>query len=386
MKRISFVLSLCFFTLAGCGQNSPTIAYRQQATGHVGGGCEGCEAIHESPIPFSELSWTDTLPDFYDAGPKLEISGIIYQRDGKTPAPDVVLYIYHTNQQGIYPTRGNETGWAKRHGYIRGWVKTNTDGRYRFFTLRPAAYPGGENPQHIHPIIKEPNLNEYYIDEYLFAGDPILKAHPQKEERRGGSGIIKVQEKDGMQFATRHIILGLNVPDYPVAATKSIQSGLALGANCPAFAPLHLSGADVGTKACPMCKYGAGQGLMVWFNHANPDQLKPLALQLEAEMMRRGEGKLRVFLIYMNPFYNKNDTEGTKILQRKLTRWCEDQNLQKVALVWVPSPIDENTCQIYRINPEAKNTVFLYKKRMVVAKWINMDYDQTALKTVFQQL
>lgn len=387
MKRISFFLTLWLSTLVGCGQNNATTPVAAQPTNaHVGGSCEGCEAIHESPIPFAQLSWTDTLPDFNDPGPKLEVSGIIYQRDGKTPAPNVVLYIYHTDQKGIYPTKGNETGWARRHGYIRGWVKTNADGRYRFYTLRPAAYPGNDNPQHIHPIIKEPNLNEYYIDEYLFADDPILKAHPQKEEKRGGSGIIQVQEKDGMQYATRHIILGLNVPDYPSAAKSKIQSGLALGANCPAFDPLHLSGADAGTKSCPMCKYGNGQGLMVWFNHANLDQLKPFALQLEAEMMRRGEKTLRVFLVYMNPFYDKNDVEGIRISQGKIKRWCKEQNLQKVALVWVPSPTDKSTCQTYNINPEAKNTVFLYKKRTIAAKWINMEYDEPALKTVLRQL
>lgn len=231
MKQITVLLVLCSFALAGCGQNtSPTGQPVQLQPIHVGGACEGCEAIHESPIPFARLSCTDTLPDFYDDGPKLEISGIVYQRDGKTPAPDVVIYIYHTNQKGIYPTKGGETGWAKRHGYIRGWIKTNADGRYRFYTLRPAAYPDGQNPQHVHPIIKEPGLNEYYIDEYLFADDPILKTHPQKEEKRGGSGIVQVQEKYGVQYATRHIILGQNIPDYPAAASKNISSALFLGA------------------------------------------------------------------------------------------------------------------------------------------------------------
>jgi protocatechuate 3,4-dioxygenase, beta subunit len=84
----------------------------------VGGRCEGCEAALE--FGSRKLSWTDTLPDYHDDGPKLEVSGIIYKTDGRTPAKDVILYVYHTDRSGIYPKRGDGQGWAQRHGYIRG--------------------------------------------------------------------------------------------------------------------------------------------------------------------------------------------------------------------------------------------------------------------------
>jgi len=114
----------------------------------VGGPCEGCEAIFE----YGEriLSAVDTLPDFMEDGIKIKITGTIFQNDGKTPAEGVILYIYHTNQKGIYPTKGGETGWAKRHGYIRGWIKTGKDGRYTFYTLKPGIYPSRAAPAHIH--------------------------------------------------------------------------------------------------------------------------------------------------------------------------------------------------------------------------------------------
>jgi protocatechuate 3,4-dioxygenase beta subunit len=127
-----------------------------------------------------------------------------------------VLYIYHTDQKGIYAKKGNEKGWAKRHGYIRGWIKTNEKGEYKFYTLVPASYPGGTNPKHIHPVIKEPGFSEYWIDEFVFDDDPVL---PKEERTRpypvGGGGVLKTEMKDGMLRATRNIILGLNVIDYP---------------------------------------------------------------------------------------------------------------------------------------------------------------------------
>ena len=75
----------------------------------IGGSCEGCEAVFECPVPFDKLSWIDTLPDFGEPGPKMMISGVIYKADGKTPAKDVVLYIYHTDQEGNYTNKNNET-------------------------------------------------------------------------------------------------------------------------------------------------------------------------------------------------------------------------------------------------------------------------------------
>jgi protocatechuate 3,4-dioxygenase beta subunit len=201
--------------ITGCTQNK-NVNHQSKTTGNVGGPCEGCEAVYECPVPFDQLNNVDTLPDFNDAGPGIEISGTIYQRDGKTPAKDVILYVYHTNQEGVYPKKGNEKGWASRHGFIRGWVKTDKDGSYKFYTLIPASYPDSKNPKHIHPTIKEPGINEYYIDEYLFEGDPYLENENQSRPSRGGNGVIKPVMKDGLLRATRDIVLGLNIPGYPV--------------------------------------------------------------------------------------------------------------------------------------------------------------------------
>jgi protocatechuate 3,4-dioxygenase beta subunit len=187
----------------------------------VGGTCEGCEAIYECPVSFDQLNEIDTLPDFNEAGPKIEISGTIYKSDGKTPAPGIILYVYHTDQKGLYATKGNDPdsyreGWGKRHGYIRGWIKTDINGFYKLYTLVPASYPNSKNPKHIHPTIKEPGYNEYWIDEFVFNDDPLLpEAERFKSNPVGGSGVLKTYIKDGMLRANRDIILGLNVRDYP---------------------------------------------------------------------------------------------------------------------------------------------------------------------------
>jgi protocatechuate 3,4-dioxygenase beta subunit len=211
--------AICLFAFNACSQS--TSQKQNKGNPAVGGTCEGCEAIYESSVPFEKLLAIDTLPDFSEPGPKIEISGIVYRQDGLTPEKDVIIYVYHTDQKGNYSTKGAETGWGKRHGYIRGWMKTDKNGFYRFYTLVPASYPNSNNPKHIHPVVKEPGRNEYWIDEFVFDDDPLL---PEKERTRpmpvGGNGVLKPYMKDGMLRATRNIILGLHVAGYPKTIEK----------------------------------------------------------------------------------------------------------------------------------------------------------------------
>ncbi len=219
MKVLTTVCSL-LLALSACSQG-PSKNKENDRDIRVGGQCEGCEAIYESPVPFDQLNETDTLPGFNEPGPKIEISGIIYQRDGKTPARDVILYVYHTDQRGIYPTKVGEKGWEKRHGYIRGWVKTNEKGEYRFYTHVPASYPNTTIQKHIHPTIKEPGYGAYWIDEFLFEDDPLLaESEKNKRQPRGSYGVLKTFTENGMLKARRDIILGLNIPGYPAPAGK----------------------------------------------------------------------------------------------------------------------------------------------------------------------
>ena len=210
MKHSIIILVTLLLAMEGCSQ----VNQKPENELKVGDGCEGCEAVYESPVPFVKLLPTDTLPDFSETGPKMVISGIIYDINRK-PAKDIVLYVYHTDQKGIYPRKGDEKGWGLRHGYLRGWVKTNEKGEYKFYTLRPASYPNSNNPQHIHPTIKEPGKSEYWIDEFVFEDDPYLTAEQRKYHRgRGGNGIIMLKNENGLLVGYRDIYLGKNVPNY----------------------------------------------------------------------------------------------------------------------------------------------------------------------------
>lgn len=182
------------------------------------GTCEGCEAVFEYDREQITLAKTDTLTGFNtgSAGPGLILTGTVYEHNEENPAEGVILYIHQTNEEGVYPTRGDEQGWARRHGYLRGWIQTEADGKYTFYTTRPGTYPDRSEPAHIHITVLEPDGSYYWIEDFQFEGDPLLTEEERASvsERGGSNGIINPRVVDGIPVAERNIILGKNIPGY----------------------------------------------------------------------------------------------------------------------------------------------------------------------------
>ena len=190
-------------------------AYCQFATAQrIGGNCECCEGIYQG-MP-QQVSWQTTITTKNEPGEPMEISGVVYQKDGKTPAPNVIVYVYHTDNEGLY-SKGTGEACARRHGHLRGWMKTDAQGRYRFVSIRPKPYPNTNIAAHIHVFIKEPDKNDYYIDEYEFDDDPLLTPQArQRQAPKGGLGIIRMQKNaQSVWVGKRDIVLGLNISNYP---------------------------------------------------------------------------------------------------------------------------------------------------------------------------
>ncbi|WP_159452138.1 dioxygenase family protein [Hymenobacter roseosalivarius] len=203
---------------AACGGPAPPPAQEQPPVRAVtqqlvGGPCEGCEALYEYGT--KQLAPTDTLPGYHASEPKLLLTGVVRARDGHTPVENVIIYIYHTSRRGLYEARADATGWAKRHGHVRGWVTTGKDGRFTFYTFRPGPYPDRLDPEHIHVTLKEPGKNACYLDSYVFDDDPRLTtAERKKVENRGGSGITHPRWENGLLVVQRDLVVGLNIPNY----------------------------------------------------------------------------------------------------------------------------------------------------------------------------
>lgn len=112
-----------------------------------------------------------------EPGSRLRVEGLVFAPDGTTPAAGVVVYAYQTDATGVYAPPG-------RPPRLRAWMRTRPDGRFAYDTIRPAPYPGGRNPAHVHHQIWGAAWPAQWGNDLLFEDDPLV---PDAERRRSAS-------------------------------------------------------------------------------------------------------------------------------------------------------------------------------------------------------
>lgn len=161
----------------------------------------------------STLKSTDTIPGFNSQEEKLKITGTIYKSDGVTPAKDVILYICQSDEYGDYHSKKIEGKRVLKH---QGWVKTDVDGKYTFYTFVPGTYWPSKTIQQIHAVIKDSDTSEVYaINHFVFDSDPLLrKSCKNKIAQRGLNNVLKLEKKDNLLIGKRDIILSSTSQTY----------------------------------------------------------------------------------------------------------------------------------------------------------------------------
>lgn len=154
-----------------------------------------------------ELTSVDTIPGFDSTSQKLKVSGIVYKNDGITPAKDVIVYIEQPDENGDFDLRKEND---KRYVHNRGWVKTDADGQYTFYTYVPGGDRFYNQMQQLFPAVKAPSEEAYDIPSFLFDDDPLLTKRCRRRitKKDDPSRIMKLtKQDDGMFVAKRDIIL-----------------------------------------------------------------------------------------------------------------------------------------------------------------------------------
>jgi protocatechuate 3,4-dioxygenase beta subunit len=128
-------------------------------------------------------------------GERIIVTGRVLDRDGR-PIPHTLVEIWQANASGRYahlvdqhpaPLDPNFTG--------AGRTLTDADGRYRFVTIKPGAYPWRNHhnawrPAHIHFSVFGTSFTErlvtqmYFPGDPLFAFDPIFQSIPDEKARQ----------------------------------------------------------------------------------------------------------------------------------------------------------------------------------------------------------
>lgn len=212
---------LTVLAVIGCepsgGGLSQTSGWKRYA--HPIGAAEWNGAIE---APSALRNWADSSGTS-EPGDRMVLKGTVYKPDGKSPAEGVLVYFYHTNARGVYPKRGDETGNARRHGYLRGWILTGANGEYEMRSIRPAGYPGRPDPAHIHITLTANRYPEHWIEETWFEGDERISASELAKARNLGrfSPVVKLaKDENGVWRGVRDLKL-----EEPTRENGGIQFG-----------------------------------------------------------------------------------------------------------------------------------------------------------------
>ena len=118
-----------------------------------------------------------------EPGERLTVSGVVYGADGK-PLAGASVYVYHTDATGRYTPGPKDDN---RNPRLRGYLRTDAQGRYEYSTIKPAPYPVENGPPaHIHYHVNAPGHQER-IFEIVFEGDPRITADIRTRAAQDGS-------------------------------------------------------------------------------------------------------------------------------------------------------------------------------------------------------
>jgi len=116
-------------------------------------------------------------------GERIIVTGRVLDGDGRA-VPDTLIEIWQANAAGRYrhgadrhpaPLDPNFTG--------AGRCMTDSEGRYRFVTIKPGAYPWPNHPnawraQHIHFSLFGRAFTQRLVTQMFFPGDPLFAQDP----------------------------------------------------------------------------------------------------------------------------------------------------------------------------------------------------------------
>lgn len=152
--------------------------------------------------------WKIAIGSETEPGEPLIISGTIYAPDGHTPLEGISLWVYHTDATGHY-SKLSESGGDNRNTRLHGLMQTNREGRYEFRTIKPVSYPGYTIPAHVHAYVSGPGYPEYWIEDFLFEGDPFITEEMRQKAGKGSfSSILKLTRGgDGIWRGVRDLVI-----------------------------------------------------------------------------------------------------------------------------------------------------------------------------------
>ncbi len=116
-------------------------------------------------------------------GERITVTGHVYDTEGK-PLRDTLVEIWQANAAGRYQHRWDRWDAPLDPNFKgAGRCPTDSEGRYRFITIKPGPYPWGNHynawrPAHIHFSLLGRAFVQRLVTQMYFPGDPLFPYDP----------------------------------------------------------------------------------------------------------------------------------------------------------------------------------------------------------------
>jgi protocatechuate 3,4-dioxygenase beta subunit len=130
--------------------------------------------------PCADATVRAALAGAEEPGTRLLVRGRLFAPDGERPAAGAILYAYQTDVTGVY---NRERDAPPR---LRGYMRTDADGRFEYETIQPGSYPGTRVPAHVHHHAWGGGWPAQWLGELNFADDPFLSDEARQRSAAAG--------------------------------------------------------------------------------------------------------------------------------------------------------------------------------------------------------
>ncbi len=148
-------------------------------------------------------------------GERIIVAGQLLD-EGARPIPKALIEVWQTNAAGRYrhlkdnhpaPLDPNFTG--------AGRVVTDAEGRYRFTTIKPGAYPWRNHPNawrpaHIHFSVFGQDFRTRLVTQMYFPGDPLFYQDPMYQSIRDEKARTRLVSQFDLSLTRPEWALGYN--------------------------------------------------------------------------------------------------------------------------------------------------------------------------------
>jgi protocatechuate 3,4-dioxygenase, beta subunit len=142
-------------------------------------------------------------------GERIIVHGYVYNENGET-VPNTIIELWQANACGRYVHKVDQHDAPLDPNFLgAGRCITDENGYYKFYTIKPGAYPWGNHhnawrPNHIHFSLFGDNIMTRLVTQMYFPGDPLLELDP----------IFKSVSEEARHLLISKFDIGITEPDF----------------------------------------------------------------------------------------------------------------------------------------------------------------------------